>query len=124
MKCTLMTNATLIDADNVETLKRLFYKFQINMDGSEATIHDFYRGKGSYAKTEQAIKLMMVVTKKNIGDIGKLTKKWGSMINFQPLFPTGKKILLKCGVGERQISISFGGDVYPCALLHNPKHPK
>jgi radical SAM protein with 4Fe4S-binding SPASM domain len=29
--------------------------------------------------------------------------------------------LLKCGVGEGQISISFSGDVYPCALLHNPK---
>ena len=167
----LMTNATLIDADNIKTLTRLFYKFQISVDGSNATIHDFYRGKGSYAKTERAIellqergaaiKLMMVVTKRNIGDIGNLTKKWGNMIDFQPLFPTGndnydalklsgkdyfdaminasenvrlyefldkirehyatEKTLLKCGVGESQISISSGGDVYPCALLHNPK---
>lgn len=49
---------SLIDASNVETLTRLFYKFQISADGSEA-----------------AIKLMMV-------------EKWSNMIDFQPLFPT------------------------------------
>lgn len=171
LKSTLLTNATLINADNVETLTKLFCRFQISVDGSEAAIHDFYRGKGNYAKTEKAIKLlqahgaevklMMVVTKKNVSDIANVTKKWGGLIDFQPLFPTGnenfdalklsgeeyfdamnhasenirlhdslqtigehyatKKFLLKCSVGEGQISISAGGDVYPCALLHNPK---
>ena len=171
LKCTLMTNATLIDAGNVETLTKIFCRFQISMDGSDAATHDFYRGKGSFAKTEHAIellrargadvKLMMVVTKKNLVDIANATRKWGGMIDFQPLFPTGnenfdalklsgeeyfdamtnasknirlheslqalgehyatKKFLLKCSVGEGQISISAGGDVYPCALLHNPK---
>lgn len=171
LKCTLLTNATLIDADNVETLTKLFCRFQISVDGSNAAIHDFYRGKGNYAKTERAIellqnhgakiKLMMVVTKRNMGDVANVTKKWGKMIDFQPLFPTGnanydalklsgqeyfdamtnasedirlyeflqtigkhyatKKTLLKCSVGEGQISISHSGDVYPCALLHNPQ---
>ena len=172
IKCVLMTNATLIDERNVEKIARLFCKIQISVDGSDATIHDFYRGKGSYVKTKRAIellqthgaeiKLMMVVTKKNVGDIKSISEKWGDMIDFQPLFPTGdpatydelkltgreyydamtnasedirlceflqtinehyaeEKTLLKCGVGEGQISISFSGDVYPCALLHNPK---
>lgn len=171
VKCTLMTNATLIDENNVDKITQLFYKVQISMDGSAAAIHDFYRGAGSYEKTERAIKLlqergadvnlMMVVTKKNMDDVPNATKKWGSLIGFQPLFPTGKpnydemkltgkeyfnamtnaseniklvehlqkirdhyateKTLLKCNVGEGQISISFSGDVYPCTLLHQPQ---
>ena len=31
-----------------------------------------------------------------------------------------KKTQIKCGLGDGQISISHSGDVYPCALLHNP----
>ena len=99
IKCTLMTNATLIDERNVAKLTKLFYKFQISVDGSEAAIHDFYRGKGSYAKTEHAIKLlqkhgadiklMMVVTKNNLDDVKNIYKNRGTLINFQPLFPTG-----------------------------------
>ena len=52
-----MTNATLIEESNVETLTRLFCRFQISVDGSDAATHDFYRGKGSYTKTERAIEL-------------------------------------------------------------------
>ena len=101
IKCTLMTNATLIDASNIETLTRLFSKFQISVDGSDAATHDFYRGKGSYAKTERAIellraygaeiKLMMVVTKKKHERRCRRRKEMGQFDWFSAAFSDNRR---------------------------------
>ena len=95
----LMTNATLIDADNVKTLVDTFDEFKISVDGSDASKHDFYRGQGSFTRTIKAVelldkfsadvKLAMVVTKKNVDDVASAAKIFGGRLTFQPLFPFG-----------------------------------
>ena len=163
----LMTNATLIDEKNIEKIILLFDSVKISLDGSTAEKHNFYRGRGSYERTLNAIKLLekfgadfslaMVVTKNNSDDISEMAKKWGGRLTFQPLFPLGNakdnenlylsgkeyfdvlksagvvpymdlrnmikfhaanKTVLKCAVGDAEVSISSSGDVYPCQLLH------
>lgn len=95
----LMTNATLIDAANVESLIEAFDSFKISVDGSDAARHDFYRGRGSFNRTLKAIelldsfgadvKLAMVVTKKNLADVAPAARRFGGRLTFQPLFPLG-----------------------------------
>ena len=162
----LMTNATLIEAGNVGRLAELFGNVRISLDGSDAGKHDFYRGRGSFERTTRAIDLLekcgvdvslaMVVTKKNLGDVATMSKRWGSRLIFQPLFPLGNakenrrlylsgkeyfdalksagvvpyvalgevvkrrpgEPVLKCALGDAEVSISCSGDVYPCQLLH------
>ena len=170
-KCKLMTNATLIDGNNIDELMTLFSQFKISIDGSCAEKHDYYRGRGSYSKTKKAVDLLlsknadivlaMVVTKKNLDDVESAAKQWGNLLTFQPLFPLGNakenkdlylngqeyykalsektniipysdiesvidrhrnnRSLLKCSIGDGEISVSCSGDVYPCQLLHFPQ---
>lgn len=166
----LLTNGTLIEESNVQELVSIFDLFKISIDGSFEKVHDYYRGKGSFQQTMKAIELLkannanvqiaMTVTRENIGDIPAMTKKWGKMLSFQPLFPLGRaennnntktlsgneyyealcvneKInpysdieniisthkadnsIMKCSMGDGELSISSTGDVYPCQLLHN-----
>ena len=168
-RCKLMTNATLINEKNVDEIAELFENVKISVDGSSAETHDFYRGKGSFDKTMNAISLLqsrgveiilaMVVTRQNMTDVSATSKKWGNLMNYQPLFSLGKawqredlyltgreyyevlandsntvpysnielvikrhmdnRSVLKCAMGDGEISISRSGDVYPCQLLHN-----
>lgn len=171
--CKLMTNGTLIDAKNIEDILEAFDSVRISIDGSNEEIHEFYRGKGTYQKTYDAINaliakgadvaLAMVVTKHNRSDVSSMAKKWGSRLTFQPLFPLGEgklhqdlymsgdeyfkaltdgengivpyanlgdlierhkqnESLMKCAMGDGEISISCSGDVYPCQLLHVPDY--
>lgn len=95
----LMTNATLIDATNVAALVEAFDSIKISVDGSEAIRHDFYRGRGAFNRTLKAIELLdsfgadvrlaMVVTKKNLGDVAPAARRFGGRLTFQPLFPLG-----------------------------------
>jgi len=43
---------------NVEELLSIFDQFRISLDGSSKEIHDFFRGKGAYQKTIDAISLL------------------------------------------------------------------
>lgn len=158
----LMTNATLITEKNISKIVSAFDSVKISLDGSTAENHDFYRGRGSYARTIKAVELLdkfgakisfaMVVTKNNCADISAMAEIWGGRLIFQPLFPlgnatsnknlylTGKeyfdalkaagvipfvdlpnapKVVLKCALGDAEISVSSSGDVYPCQLLHH-----
>lgn len=169
LKCSLMTNGTLIDEKNVDTLTNLFSYFQISIDGSCSEIHDYYRGKGNFDKSINAVNLLlsknakvnlaMVANKKNLDDVKKAVEKWGDLIFTQPIFPFGnekifknlrltgedyyklitKKLktdpyaeiiseikanrknnfLPKCTMGDIELSISRGGDVFPCPILHH-----
>lgn len=165
----LLTNGTLINK-NAERISKAFDLIKISLDGSTAEIHDFHRGNGSFAKTLNAINLLiqqdapiqitMTITKKNIHDIDAMTKKFGSRLSFAPLFVAGRaknmkelsitgkeyyealasvndvkplsnlcsslaasrqKRIMKCAIGDGEISISETGDVYPCQLLHFPQ---
>jgi len=166
----LLTNGTLINEDSAKTVSKTFNLIKVSLDGSTPAIHEFHRGKGSFAKTIKAIDLLIqndaplqiavTVTKTNIHDIGAMTKRFGSRLTFAPLFPagraktitelsiTGKEYyqalssvdgvkplsnlcsslaasrqnrIMKCAIGDAEISISETGDVYPCQLLHFPQ---
>ena len=169
LKCSLMTNGTLIDEKNVDELINLFSYFQISIDGSCAEIHDYYRGKGNFDKSINAVNLLlskcakvnlaMVANKKNLDDVAKAVEKWGDLIFTQPIFPFGNEeiyknlrlsgedyynlvsknlqtdpyaeiisdikthrknnFLPKCTMGDIELSISRGGDVFPCPILHH-----
>lgn len=174
LRCKLMTNGTLIDETNVDAIAEAFDTVRVSIDGSSEEIHEFYRGKGTYQRTENAVNLLisngtdvalaMVVTKHNRSDVLSMAKKWGSRLTFQPLFPLGdakthkdlylsgeeyfealtidgyagivpyanlgdlierhkeNESLMKCAMGDGEISISCTGDVYPCQLLHVPDY--
>ncbi len=166
----LLTNGILINEENAETISKTFNLIKISLDGSTPTIHEFHRGNGSFVKTIKAIDLLirheapiqiaMTVTRKNIHDIGAMTKQFGSRLTFAPLFPAGRaktntelsltgkeyyealssvdgvkplsylcsslaaskqRRIMKCAIGDAEISISETGDVYPCQLLHFPQ---
>lgn len=95
----LLTNGTLINGDNVKQLMPFFDHIKISIDGSTAVIHDYYRGAGNYEKSIKAIELLlennadvtvaMVVTRHNANDVAAMNKKWGKLLNCQPLFPAG-----------------------------------
>ena len=59
-RVTFLTNATLINELIAAALRKLKFleNIQISLDGSCASIHDWQRGKGSFAKTVRAIKLL------------------------------------------------------------------
>ena len=98
--CSMLTNGTLISEKNIDELVSLFSEFQISIDGSSAEIHDYYRGEGSYERAKHGVDLLIshganvkvavVVTKRNMHDIAKLSEQWEGRLVIQPLFPFGK----------------------------------
>ena len=96
----ILTNATLINSDNVDEVASCFDVFKISVDGSTREKHEYYRGVNTYERTLNAIDLLlkrnkevnvaMVVTRNNKDDVSNMSKKWGSKLIFQPLFPLGK----------------------------------
>ena len=96
----ILTNATLINVDNVDEISSCFDIFKISVDGSTQEKHEYYRGINTYKRTLNAIDLLlernrevnvaMVVTRNNKDDVSDMSKKWGSKLIFQPLFPLGK----------------------------------
>ena len=95
----LLTNGTLISPSNIDDIKRSFDKVSISLDGSTKEKHEFYRGKGTYERTINAIDLLdknkipcglsMTVNRLNIHDVEDMAAKYGNRLSFQPLFPAG-----------------------------------
>ncbi len=115
----LLTNGTLINDSNVESIKECFNKITISLDGSDQEKHDYFRGRGSYKKTQKAIHLLesngiayelsMTVNKQNITDIEEMAAKYGSKLRFAPLFPAGN-------ARESEVDLSIRGKEYYSAL--------
>ncbi len=59
MSVELLTNATLINKNNVGWLTELVNGFNISLEGASAEINDPIRGKGAFNKTVEAIKLLV-----------------------------------------------------------------
>ena len=89
--CRLMTNAMLINEQNADELANLFETIKISVDGSDATRHDFYRGKAHVVPYSD----IDLVIKQHVNNAG----------------------VLKCAMGDGEFSISRSGDVYLCQLL-------
>lgn len=169
-KAHLLTNGIFVTEKNTELIANLFDLIKISVDGSNAKIHEFHRGKETFAKTMKAIDLLlkhdaplqiaMTVTQKNIHDISTMAQKFGSRLTFAPLFSAGRASnntslsitgreyyealasvegikplsslhtslasskqhpIMKCAMGDAEISIDEAGNVYPCQLLHFPQ---
>ncbi len=98
----ILTNGTLINEGNILSIKDLFYKVTISSDGSTPELFESFRGKNQYDKVSNAIELLekhdidytisMVVNKKNIHDVENMAKKYGSHLNYQPLFRAGSAL--------------------------------
>ena len=169
-KAHILTNGILINEKNCKRIAKTFDLIKISLDGNTSEINDSHRGAGSYVKILKAIELLiqenaplkisMTVTKKNIHDVGAMTKRFGRLLTFAPLFKAGRarkdttlaitgeeyyhalssvsgvnplsclsdcfnraknQPIMKCAIGDSEISISDIGDVYPCHLLHLPQ---
>lgn len=76
----LTTNATLISERNIDMIKEYIDGVQVSLDGSSATVHDNFRGQGTFDKAVTAIELMrrhgilvmtrFTMTEGNINDVG------------------------------------------------------
>lgn len=113
----LLTNGTLISEQNIADIKRIAGLVTISIDGSSETIHSLNRGKGNYNRVMQGIEflrahqvnysLSMTVTRHNISDVAEMAKRYGSLLNFAPLFPVSD-------VCDNDLSIT--GEQYYTAL--------
>lgn len=118
----LLSNGTLINDKNIDTLVQCFDHFKISMDGNNKEIHEYFRGDRTYEPTVAAIKLLkergadvgvpMVVTRKNRENIRAMQDTWGDMATFQPLFPLGRakqsKELSVTGIEYYEALVSAG----------------
>lgn len=59
MDVELLTNATLINEENIDWLADTVRGFNVSMEGTNPKIHDAIRGKGSFLKTVRALKLLV-----------------------------------------------------------------
>lgn len=107
----ILTNATLITPGNVHRIKACFDQVSISLDGSDAELHDMFRGRGSHDRTMRSIKLLqqhevpyclsMTVNRLNIHDVEAMASRYGSLLSFQPLFKAGN-----AAKAEEDISIT------------------
>lgn len=88
------TNGTLIDENKIDEIKKLGVdKFQISLESSEAKIHDFYRGQGTFKKTIEAVKELVK------SDVGPYLRMTVSNTNYDQMYDfvkLGKKLNVKC----------------------------
>lgn len=78
---TVLTNGTLINRSLADFMVGLGIKIQVSLDGSNTSIHDSIRGKGSFARAMEGIRLLKesgiggklnlctTIMKDNIGDV-------------------------------------------------------
>jgi radical SAM protein with 4Fe4S-binding SPASM domain len=95
-----LTNGTLVNAGNAARIAAFSDRIKISLDGSTDEIHAMTRGRRNHAKVVAAIDLFaglgtnvqvaMTVHKGNRHDINAMTKRYGAMLTFQPLFPAGR----------------------------------
>lgn len=111
----LLTNATLITAEMVPSIRAVFEKVTISMDGSNRELHEYFRGANTYERTEAAISMLqqagvethlsMTVNRLNMHDVSAMAQKYGSILSFAPLFPAGR-------ANEQKVDLSISGKEY------------
>lgn len=95
----LLTNGLLLNESNIKHVLDTCDEVRVSLDARSRDIHDLLRGEGSYDKVMDALelldkagvhyKLAMTVNRLNLAEVGKMAKKYGSRLIFQPLFNTG-----------------------------------
>lgn len=112
----LLTNGTLLTEENARFLKETFDLVTLSIDGPTRETHRLTRGD-NYALVMQAINtlerhqidytLSMTVTRLNIDQVEPMARRFGSRLNFAPLFPVS-------ALAEDELSIT--GQQYYDAL--------
>ncbi len=61
LRISILTNGTLIDKASMKSLKGLKFlsNIQVSIDGSNAAIHDWQRGQGSFCRSIEAVKSLI-----------------------------------------------------------------
>ena len=99
----ILTNGTLLNNNIVGKLKKLGVSYiQVSLEGTEKT-NDYIRGKGTFKKIIQAIKLLkkvgipvnisMTVSKLNLKDVSAvidLSREMGTSLGIRRFVPTGR----------------------------------
>ena len=114
----ILTNGTLIDEKNAETVSKVADLIKISLDGSCEEVHSRTRGESNFEKVVRAIDLLselkanviiaMTVTRENRSDVSNLVSRYGSRLALQPLF--------KAGRGQDMDELSLTGLEYYYAL--------
>ena len=114
----ILTNGTLIDEKNAESISKVADMVKISLDGSSEDVHSATRGKNNFARVVRAIDFLvnlnvnvivaMTVTRENRSDIPEMVSRFGSRLVLQPLF--------KAGRGEDKDHLSLTGAEYYEAL--------
>ena len=108
----LLTNGLLINERNIDTIARYFDLVTLSIDGSTPESHALTRGD-NLAQVVKAADLLerkgidytisMTVTKLNIDQVEPMARRYGALLNYQPLFPVN---------GEASESIAISGREY------------
>jgi radical SAM protein with 4Fe4S-binding SPASM domain len=59
VKLEILTNGILIKENNVERICRLFTAVTVSLDGHEAHLHEFYRGRNTFAPTVAGVRRLV-----------------------------------------------------------------
>ncbi|MBQ7608619.1 MAG: radical SAM protein [Desulfovibrionaceae bacterium] len=129
IKTMLLTNGTLIDENNADTIARNFDSIRISIEGSSEEIHDTIRGKGSLKQALKGVNLLkkagnepfiaMTINKINMHDVINMVKIYGNRLHFQPIYNVGRAKHSDIGIeGEEYFNIMNNIDgVRPYAFL-------
>ena len=92
----LLSNGLLINDKNIDFIKQHFDLVTLSIDGPTPATHSLTRGD-NFHKVMRAVELLdkneidytlsMTVTRLNIDQVEPMSKKFGSRLNFAPLFP-------------------------------------
>lgn len=123
----LLTNATMLNEENIQKVKDNFARVTVSMDGSTKKLHETFRGPDTYDRTQYAISLLqdyqipymlsMTVNKLNISDVENMARKYKGILNFAPLFPAGN-----AKKGKEDITIT-GKQYYQALKLASGVNP-
>lgn len=123
-KIAILTNGTLINEETIKNIKEMnkLHFIQISLDGASSETHDHIRGKGSFQKALNAIRLlttsgvtvriMFTITKENVNDISQLIElaiaEDVDGLTFERFIPIG----IEKGLNDMLLSSEELRDVY------------
>jgi radical SAM protein with 4Fe4S-binding SPASM domain len=116
----LLTNGTLIDAQNVRQVADAFDHIKISLDGANALTNDASRGDGTYIAATRGMdcllavgktfQVSMTVTRLNLPEVAQMARTYGSALTVAPYFPRQKN-------PELNARLSITGEEYYDALV-------
>lgn len=114
----LLTNGTLITEENARFIQETFDLVTLSIDGPTRETHRLTRGD-NYGQVMRAVQILerhginyslsMTVTRLNIDQVEEMAKRFGSRLNFAPLFPVSDLADDKLSITGRQYYEALAG---------------